>query len=727
MNKKYIITIFSSLALLLSQNALGNNEQFIDDFKSHFVNKTISAIERDNKHFATKDITIDLNNPSYHEGILSTNEGGVVKGKDIRIQAKSITYINNLNQDPPEHLLEACGEIMVQYKHKIYTGSSIKYDFITNTGIIEDGKTYVAPFYFGGKTIKLHPDGSYSIENVTMTTCENSASAWCIHANSAEVSNTGGLKANNIFFKCFNIPTLWLPYYRSNLNKYASSPAVRYNITWDRGAGPRASMRYKLYSWRDFALFGRLDYRFTRGFGGAIETEYFSKTGNNNFVTKNYLATDVLPNDPRKKKRYRIQGKYDGITPDKKTTATVSWDKYSDIHMPSDFVSDDFAINTAKMSQLIVRHQEENNIASLYARPRLNTFESFKQELPTIFTSIKPFQFKNCKIVVNNFSTISYLDFLYPKGVPVSDMHSLRLESCLDIYRAFHLYNINITPTIGVIAIGYSNIPSHYNKYCQGIIKYGGNIQTEIFHNYANIRHVIQPYANYIGLTRPTIGVNGHYIFSINDGYNTINMVKVGVNNSWITLKNKNLLTDVDLYLNAFINKKTFNSFIPRIYCDINTNLSRMFLKLSNAWNFLHQTWDYSNTVLGWTANDNFAMTVEFRYRSSYSWRKANIDNFIVDVTRSDREIRNSPLSDKRNTILSNVFFRLTPYWTCHLESHHGWNRFHEPPYNEYKIHLNTFLSTGWKLAIAYEHTQTDDRVTISMSLMKKRKEIPLF
>ena len=34
-------------------------------------------------------------------------------------------------------------------------------------------------------------------------------------------------------------------------------------------------MRYQLYSWRDFSLFGRVEYRWSTGWGGAIETEYY--------------------------------------------------------------------------------------------------------------------------------------------------------------------------------------------------------------------------------------------------------------------------------------------------------------------------------------------------------------------------------------------------------------------------------------------------------------------
>jgi hypothetical protein len=125
--------------------------------------------------------------------------------------------------------------------------------------------------------------------------------------------------------------------------------------------------------------------------------------------------------------------------------------------------------------------------------------------------------------------------------------------------------------------------------------------------------------------------------------------------------------------------------------------------------------------------NENVAFTFDLRYRSRYDWRKSDHENFILDVTRSESELLDSPLSDQRLTILTHAFFRLTPFWECQLESHHGFLREtqdYNPPrkhlYNEFKIDLFTWLSTNWKLRLTYSHTILDDRVTAGLSLIKK-------
>lgn len=102
------------------------------------------------------------------------------------------------------------------------------------------------------------------------------------------------------------------------------------------------------------------------GWGGAVASEYRPSHGRVLFLTKNYLAGDILLNDPVRKKRYRMQGDFHSMSLSKKTTIDITWDKFSDIRMPGDFKTSDFEINTANRSLFLGRHEKENGIASHY-------------------------------------------------------------------------------------------------------------------------------------------------------------------------------------------------------------------------------------------------------------------------------------------------------------------------------------------------------------------------
>ena len=168
-----------------------------------------------------------------------------------------------------------------------------------------------------------------------------------------------------------------------------------------------------------------------------------------------------------------------------------------------------------------------------------------------------------------------------------------------------------------------------------------------------------------------------------------------------------------------FFYERTNALLFPRGYLDLTWNLPSSYISFNNGWNFRHKKLDFSNFILGLTINEDIAFKIELRHRSKYYWRKADYGSYIVDVTRHESELKQSPLSDARYTILTHMFFRLSPFWSCDIESHHGWGK-HEHPYNEFKIDLYTMLSSSWKVRVSYMHTQTDNRFTGAITLLRK-------
>ena len=46
-------------------------------------------------------VTVDLRNPVYSDGVLSTECGGVIQGPNLRIQAMRISYTRKLKEEEP--------------------------------------------------------------------------------------------------------------------------------------------------------------------------------------------------------------------------------------------------------------------------------------------------------------------------------------------------------------------------------------------------------------------------------------------------------------------------------------------------------------------------------------------------------------------------------------------------------------------------------------------------
>lgn len=657
--------------------------------------------------------SVDLRNPTYKNGILSTSEGGVVTAEDLRIQARTIQYIRK----DGIHRIEAEGDLLLQYKNRAYVGSELEYDFNTKHGTIYDGKTFSSLFYVGGDKITINPDGSYHVSDASITTCENVDSSWDLHASNVLIRKNDLLEAKHVRFRLFHIPTFWLPSFKMNLKKF-KEPVFRYSIDWDKGQGPRAMVRYQLYSWRDFAMYGRLEYRWRTGWGGAFETEYFPTAHKTTFVTRSYLGSDRLETAPDKQRRYRLQGAFHSSSDDGKTSGKVTWDKYSDVRMPADFRSDDFEVNTAKKTIAYVRHERERFITIGQVRPRVNGFESIKQDLPSLSLNIKPVILGRSGILSSSFFKASYLDFAYSDqlAVKLKSFSSARVEARQEFTRAFRTGPLIFTPELSGRLIAYSNSPSSAGKWL-GIASYGARLHARALKNWEKTQHLLEPYIAYKGFSGPTVAPDEHFIFSMQDGLNRINQFSSGIRS--VVFSEGTPFFTTDLFANAFTADTTIPRLIPKLYLDLAWQLPSVIVTWKNGWDFWHQTLDHMNGRVQWTINENAAIAVEGRYRSKYDWRKADHDNFMLDVTRQESELLLSPLSDQRVTLLLHLFVRLTPLWECHLQSHHGFLRASEHPYNEVKVDLFTYLSSSIKLRVSYSHTDKDDRVTAGVSLVK--------
>jgi hypothetical protein len=658
-------------------------------------------------------IELNLRNPSLQEGVLSTNEGGVITGEDLRIQAEEIRYSGQK--------IEASGNLLIQYKGRAYVGKKLEYDVPSKTGTIEEGKTFSSMWYVVADKIFMQSDGSYKADGVSITTCENSDSSWDIHAKKIEGKKKDLIHAKKVRFRLFKMPTLWLPSFHVNLKKFRE-PILRYSVNWDKGSGPRASVRYQLYSWEDFALYGRVDWRMKRGFGGAIETEYVPSHERTSFVTRSYLATDTLENAPTDfERRYRVEGLFKHASSSLQTHTTLSWDKYSDVRMPQDFRSDDFELGPPKRTLFYLHHQEKNLTTYLKVRPRVNPFESIKQDLPTLFLSLRPTEIGQSGIFFDHFSKASYIDFAYSNELTESlgGFRSIRLELRDAIYRPVRMGPLIATPLAGFLGIFYSDSPESTSK-AVASFAYGGRLYAEGVRRFDRHKHIVQPYAEYMGLTRPTTPPDQHYIFTIADGYDRLNQIRGGVRQLLFHPSEIEPIFTSDLYANAFMTDRTIPQWIPKTYLLFTWKAERFHFTSHTCWNFENKTLDFCNNRALVTVTDDLAFTLEARYRSRFDFRKADHENFILDVTRSEEDLLSSPLSDKRLALLTHLFYRPSPFWEIHFRSHHAFLRPEEPPYNEFKFDLFTYIASAWKVRLTYTHTEKDDRVTAGINLIKK-------
>lgn len=694
-------------------------------FPSHALTQEMGKLLED----GLKDgITVDLREPFYSEGVLSTDKGGVISASQIRIQAIRLRYTRKLVDKKTIWTIEAEDDLIVEFGDYVFVGEKLFYNFETKEGTIYKGRTAVEPWYFGGEKLELRPDGSYIIYDGYVTTSEKDQPDWGIYSKVVHVEKERYLRAQQVHLRIFDYTVLWIPSLRANLDSVFDNP-IRYRFRWGGRQGPRFGLTYEIFSWEHWKTFVRLDYRLTRGPGGGIETYYRSEDHKTEFQSINYIAKDSSIIKPHEKARFRLEGIFKKTMDDDKTNILLTYDKISDRNMPSSYYDRDFDFDTSERTQLLIRRQEKNWISNFYARVRINSFQTVKQELPSLEVTFKPFQIWRTGIILENWASASYLDYRYSKFLlHVHDYSSTRFQYLPSLYRPFAIGRFfTLTPEVGMITILYGNSPRQEGQWI-ALGKGGLSLQTQLYRYYGSLKHVIEPYAFYQYYSSPTTSPHQHFIFDLSDGWTRLNYLSFGVNNVLYGKKCEACFSRIfaaDIYTFAFFDTHKIHQTIPRIYGQL-TFFSIPTVKhvINTAWNLEHHQMDHFNFRSEWTLNADFAVALEYRHRGPFSWRKVDQENFFLDVFRGENQLLHSPLSDRRDTLLVHFFYRFHPNWACEFTSRQGWNRSSEPSYLEYEIDLLTTIQTAWHLRLSFQHQEDDNRIAMYLNIGLKRPDM---
>lgn len=672
------------------------------------------------------EFVINLKDPTYSEGIIETENGGVITAQDLRIQARHIRLVRKKDKQT----IEASCDLMMEYCGRIFVGECLEFDLNCKTGFLTDGRTQEGDWFIGGDLIEFNADGTYSIQDAFITTSTGRSNYWEIKAHSATVTDANQVHAKDVQFRALDVPLLWLPSYSTNLDKFRSSP-IRYRFLYDKGVGPRISARYRFFSTDTFSAFARADLRFDDLFndgkdlklrpGGALEFDYLSPSKRTVFQSNNYASIDqIFRNEENKGTRYRFQGIYKTKSKDERTRFHVQWDKLSDSKMVSDFKDPDFEINTQKTTYLELSDYRDWTFTNLTVRPLLNKFQTLAQELPTGIFGVHPANLWVTGIITENYVNGSYLDYTFANVTKVDlkegkksdfpkDRSSGRLETLNSIYRPFSLGGLTLTPRVGLAGIYYSNSPSK-NAIGQLAYLYGGDANIRFSRSFQSFKHTVIPYAKYLGISQPQAPVDDYFVFSIHDGYDRLDQCQFGLKQLIFTDTNSIFLPRLvlDLYGYSFWGAQSFDQRIPKVFANLEYNQQSYALLGGVGWNIQEGVLDYGNAEFLWTVSANLALGVEIRHRSKFWWRKSIHENFVVDFARPLDELLASPLSDQRNTFLTKAHFRLTNRWNLQLQTFHGWGRTTEGPYNGAKVDLYTMLTGKWQMKLTYEYMPND-------------------
>lgn len=656
---------------------------------------------------------LDLKNPTYEKGVLHTIKGGVLTSSALFVQARTIIY----DREEGKNTLSCEGDILVDYQGQIMIGESFYFDFNSGTGVLTSGTTSYFPWQIGAHKIRLLADGALEFEEGYITTAEGCDHDLALNASHIKIDCARQLTSSSLQLKLYDRSILRFPSFKLDLTE-RKRPTIGVKFGWGGYLGPHISLRYQALNYGDFKAWLRVDGFLQHGAGVGIESALDPIDSPLAFYTRNYWAHDLAIDDPTKRDRYRFQGTYYNRFLDNRTILDARYDFVSDAQMAADYNHESFDLNPAQETKLEIHHKESSFISNFIVDVRVNSFQTVNQQLPTIEWNLHPVHIPFTRCVFENYIQLSNINFITSQDLlNRSTEQAARLDVRPSFYWPLYLGNLIVTPRAGMIGIGYSNSPEHRTQN-QILAHLGAEATTTLSSAYSWGYHTLTPHVRYTHLTTPTSSFHEHFIFTIEDAYTRFDEVRFGLKNFLFFPFTSQPLT-IDLWANAFIDPENGIENVPKSYMNAEWQLfSHLFWQMDLALHYEKELLDLCNTRIHWALSENASLSLEYRQRSAYAWRKGDFYNFILDVARNQEALLDSTLSDKRRTLLATLFYRVTPDWTLKFVSRYGYHAKQGRAYFEYEIESRAALLDHWWLHFNYQKRESDNRFALYLKVL---------
>ncbi len=665
---------------------------------------------------------IQLESPVFSNGVLSTDKGGFLKGKNLYIQAKSIRYTKKGVGTELVHKIEAEGELYMEFNGKPYKGEKVEVNLETNRAVVWNGCTEADQWYLGGRVIEIMADGNVVFHDAFVTTSENEQNDWSIEAATVKILPGDKLTASNVRFYFIRAPFLWVPSYTANLKEQDGGP-ITYRVRWGGGTGLSIGAMYSFASFSNWRTKLVAQYNVKNGFGAGLIANY--RNAQDNISYQSFWFGAQGRNKAWSTPRYRFQGLYRQSWRESDVNFRFMYDKLSDSKMKSDF--SDHAVNDAVAGRTDAKlwKTTHNWIASLEAQVRVNNFQDVKQQLPMATLNTRPQVLGRSGVIMDTKISSGYLDYLYAHNTPhVRNFASTRSEIGQNFYRNFLFNPLVVTPRVGYHLIHYSSSPQHQQR-MQGLVTSGLDLSTRLIGTNSNCFQILEPYASFDSITHPLVRPNRYYVFDLEDGFAQVNTLRFGVKQQLMIAPGLSGFSQrflFDFYTRAFFDQNRYKKSLPKIYFDTSLFATPwQTYSLETAWDRDHNVLDHFNIMGKFTISDTLAFILEYRDRSQYAWRKIDQQNFIIDMARSENRLLHSEMSDKRQLVRTAFFWQIAHSLDLEGSIRQGFGRKHHPRYTEWDLTLGTVIRGALIVKFTYEKRLNDNRFYLSFSLGQRK------
>lgn len=449
-------------------------------------------------------------------GVASDPVGVEVSYEGATLTARRV-QINRLTGE-----IAAEGNVRLQQGRQLWTGDSLRYNFLTRDVAAGNFRAGMAPFFIAGEGLdSAKTNAVQSATNATITTDDLYTPGYRVRAKSIRIVPGEYIEAKGATLYLGKVPVMYFPTYRNSLryhrNYWVVTPGYRSLY------GPYLLNAYHWNVTTNLEAVLNFDYRVKRGVGGGPDLNYDLGRAGTGRIKSYYTWDDDPPEKPFGSEidadRYRINFAHSTFVSSNLTAkAAVRWQ--SDATVIRDFFETEYREDVQPKSFLEVNQVWPNFSLNVLAVGQVNDFYQTIERLPDVKLTAARQQLGVSPFYYESDSSVAYLRY---RSNDFADTNYAALRA--DTYHQLLLPQtffgwLNVTPRVGGRFTYYGaydewNDPRDEDSRERWALNTGAEVSTKVsrvwqgaqnrLFDVKGLRHIAEPSVNYVFMPSPSV------------------------------------------------------------------------------------------------------------------------------------------------------------------------------------------------------------------------------
>lgn len=571
-----------------------------------------------------------------YEGDLLVGEGHVaIQQEEASLRADKVTM------NPETGEVTAMGNVVLLRGADRWEGHKLLYNFRTKEGNFGPSSMYFDPVYITAQSIERISTNEVVLFDARMTTCSGDNPG--IYAKAKEIriidekkASKTLIQAKHVTFYAGGVPVFYTPYWHRHTGEHKFTFVAGYS--GDLGGFLLSKVKFYPTDW--LSLHTHLDVYTKRGIG--LGQDAFWKTENGGGGLKLYYINDGDPHDNDElpseaglvdSERYRVHLDHrEQISDD--TYFQTEWNYLSDPDVLEDFFNSEFRERANPENYAVVQHATDKYAASLRADHRLNDFYTTVDRMPELEFNWYRSQVKESPLFFQSDNTVGFYEMLnaetnLPPLPRNNNYSSVRMDSYNQLFLPLRYQEfLNVIPRVAYRGTWYSdsvNSSAIYRSIFEAGVLTSFKAHKELTEKSGfygtGLRHVVEPYAEYLLRPEPDQRPIDLFQFDEIDSLDERNEVRFGVRNFIQTkrgLKRIVNFLDADIFTTYRFDPEAGEEDFGPLEADAEMSLTDRFSIQSDfEYDWYSSGFDVFNARLKYRTASDSEYALGYRYRET--------------------------------------------------------------------------------------------------------------